>query len=448
MAGSVFKRCGCRDATTGRLLGAACACLIDDGHGSWFFSLDLPPGAEGKRRRLRHGGYATDSAAIEALERVGGVRVGGEALTVEVWLRRWLASRLSLRPETVRSYAGHVEDYLAPHLGQVLLVELNRGRVQMMFTQIAVAEGMAGRPISAATLRRIHATLRAALNEAVRVGLILSNPAVGVELPSAPYPRPTLWTPERLVAWQRDGSSPTVPVWTPVQTAEFLTFVRGHRLYALFHLVALTGLRRGEICGLTWADLDLEGGVLAVARQRRQTAGRVAVAPPKSRAGVREIALDHTTVTVLRQHRYRQQVEGEMAGERWQGSGYIFTFPDGRPLSPDRLTRIFAALVRSSGLPPVTIHGLRHGAATMALAAGAGLKTVQAMLGHSSIQVTADIYPAVLPTTAHAAAEDTAALLFFAHKTRKRPICATRSAALLRQWPRRSAARNNVRSAR
>ncbi|MEY9860107.1 hypothetical protein ABH935_005743 [Catenulispora sp. GAS73] len=104
-----------------------------------------------------------------------------------------------------------MEDYLAPHLGQVLLVELNRGRVQAMFTQIAVAEGMAGRPISAATLRRIHAALRAVLNEAVRVGLILSNPAVGVELPSAPYPRPTLWTPDRLAAWQRDGSCRTVP---------------------------------------------------------------------------------------------------------------------------------------------------------------------------------------------------------------------------------------------
>ena len=209
-------------------------------------------------------------------------------------------------------------------------------------------------------------------------------------------------------------------MWTPVQTAEFLTFVRGHRLYALFHLAALTGLRRGEICGLTWADLDLEGGVLAVARQRRQTAGRVAVAPPKSGAGVREIALDHMTVTVLRQHRYQQQVERAIVGECWHESGYVFTFPDGRPLSPDRLTRIFAALVRSSGLPPVTIHGLRHGAATMALAAGAGLKTVQAMLGHSLIQVTADIYPAVLPEAAHVAAESTAALLFPGNRDSRR----------------------------
>ena len=245
VAGSVFKRCGCRDAATGRLLGAACAHLTEDGHGSWFFSVELPPGVGGKRRRLRRGGYATEHAAIEALERVGGVRAGVEALTVGAWLRRWLASRLSLRPETARSYAGHIEDYLVPHLGQVLLVELSRSRVQVMFIQIAVAEGMAGHSISAATLHRIHATLRAALNEAVRVRLILTNPAAGVELPSAPYPRPTLWTPERLLAWQRDGSRPTVPVWTPVQTAEFLTFVRGHRLYALFHLVALTGLRRG-----------------------------------------------------------------------------------------------------------------------------------------------------------------------------------------------------------
>ncbi|MBS2534222.1 site-specific integrase [Catenulispora sp. NF23] len=336
-------------------------------------------------------------------------------MTVEVWLRRWLASRLSLRAETARSYGGHIDDYLVPYLGQVLLAELNRSRVQAMFTQIAVAEGMTGRPVSAATLHRIHATLRAALNEAVRVGLIPMNPAVGVELPSATRPRPMVWTPERVAAWRRDGTRPTVPVWTPTQTAAFLAFVREHRLYALFHLVALTGLRRGEVCGLCWTDVNLDAGVLSVARQRCQTAGRVAVAPPKSRAGVREVALDHTAVTALRQHRYRQQIERAVAGQPCVESGYVFTFADGRALSPDRLTRIFAGVVRASGLPPVTIHGLRHGAATMALAAGAGLKTVQAMLGHSSIQVTADIYSAVLPATAHEAAENTAALLFLLH---------------------------------
>lgn len=416
MSGSVFKRCGCRDPVTGRMLGAACPQLTGDGHGSWFFSLELAADAEGRRRRLRRGGYGTERAAIEALERVGGIRAGGEALTVAVWLRRWLASRLSLRPETVRSYGGHIEDYFIPHVGPVLLAELSRSRVQAMFTQIAVTDGMAGRPVKAATLHRIHATLRVALNEALRVGLIAANPAVGVELPSAPYPRPTLWTVERVAAWRRGGAPPAVPVWTPEQTAAFLSSVREHRLYALLHLVALTGLRRGEVCGLTWADLDLDAGVLAVARQRRHTAGHVATAPPKTRAGIREIALDHTTVTALRQHRHRQQVERAAAAGNWNESGYVFTFPDGRPLSPDRLTRVFAALVRASGLPPVTLHGLRHGAATIALVAGVGLKTVQAMLGHSSIQVTADIYPAVLPRTAHAAAEKTAALLFGKHR--------------------------------
>jgi integrase len=184
--------------------------------------------------------------------------------------------------------------------------------------------------------------------------------------------------------------------------------------------MALTGLCRGEVCGLTWADVSLKDGALSVVRQRRQIAGRVMVAPPKSRAGIRQIALDHTTVTALRQHRHLQQIEHHAAGKRWIEGGYVFTFPDGRPLSPDRLTRLFAKLVRAAGLPPVTIHGLRHGAATMALAAGASLKSVQAMLGHSSIQVTADIYPAVLPDTAHEAAEDAASLLFFSRSGRRR----------------------------
>jgi len=176
------------------------------------------------------------------------------------------------------------------HRGQrrhdpVLLSELRRPRGQAMFVQIALAEGMAGRPVSSATLHRIHATLRAALNEAVRVGLVAVNPAVGVESPSVPHPRPTVWTAERMASWRRDGLRPVVPVWTPAQTAEFLSLVRGHRLYALFHLVVLTALRRGEVCGLRWTDLDIAAGELSVVRQRRQTAGKAVVVPTPAGVG-------------------------------------------------------------------------------------------------------------------------------------------------------------------
>jgi len=140
------------------------------------------------------------------------------------------------------------------------------------------------------------------------------------------------------------------------------------------------------------------------------------------------VALDATTVAALREHRGRQAAERQAAGARWTETGYVFTSLTGKPVGPDRLTRMFRQLVAESGLPPVTLHGLRHGAATLALAAGADLKVVQDQLGHSTITLTADTYTCVLPETARAAADDTAALLFPA-RSRPAPRPVTRWAA-------------------
>jgi integrase len=212
--------------------------------------------------------------------------------------------------------------------------------------------------------------------------------------------------------WKREGWRPTVGVWTAGQTGQFLRLVRGHRLYALFHLVALRGLRRGEAAGLRWADLDLDTGTLTVCGQLQQLGGQLVTGPPKSEAGWRVVALDRTTIAALRAHQARQQSERAAAGARWTETGYVFTTSAGKPVGPDRLTRLFRRLVAGSGLPPVTLHGLRHGAATLALAAGTDLKIVQDQLGHSTITLTADTYTSVLPETARAAADSTAALLF------------------------------------
>lgn len=328
------------------------------------------------------------------------------------WLERWLGLRVSLRASTRRGYAAHVRGYLVPYLGGIPLADLSPADVQGMFTAIIGGETALGRAVSAATLRRIHATLRAALNAAVRAGLITSNPGRWPELPPVVRPRPQVWTPPLTARWEHEGWRPAVGVWTAQQTVQFLDLVAGHRLYALFHLVALRGLRRGEAAGLRWADLDLDAGTLTVNVQLQQLGGRLVTGPPKSEAGRRMVALDQTTIAALRAHQARQQAERAAAGTRWTESRYVFTTRTGTPVGPDRLTRLFRRLVERTGLPPVTLHGLRHGAATLALAAGTDLKVVQDQLGHSTITLTADTYTSVLPETARAAADSTAALLF------------------------------------
>jgi integrase len=410
--GSVYRRCGCRYENTGRLLGAHCPGLRSPAHGSWYFSADLPS-PDGERRRVRRGGFDTRAAAVAALEALATPSGSPEpGLTTGEWLRRWLASRVSLRASTSRSYAAHVRGYLVPYLGGIPLAALAAGAVQAMFTAVIRDETALGQPVSAATLHRIHATLRAALNGAVRAGLITVNPGWYPELPRTTRPRPQVWTPALTERWQNEGWRPAVGVWTAAQTAEFLRRVRGHRLYALFHLVALRGLRRGEAAGLKWDDLDLDAGTLTVTGQLQQLGGRLVAGPPKSDAGRRVIALDKTTIAALREHWLRQQAEHAAAGTRWAETWYVFTTKTGRPFGPDRMTRLFRMLVAASGLPPVTLHGLRHGAATLALATGTDLKVVQDQLGHSTVVLTADTYTSVLPETARAAAERTAALLF------------------------------------
>ena len=341
-------------------------------------------------------------------------RVGRLPVTVGQWLDRWLAARATPRPSTLRGYAAHVRLYLAPYLGQILLADLSAAYVQAMFTAITRQHEAAGAPIAAATLARVRATLRAALNAAIRAGHITANPASRAELPPARRPRAVVWTGARIEQWQRTGTRPAVAVWTPVQTAAFLNSIRGHRLYATYHLIALRGLRRGEACGLRWCDIDLDAAMAVISWQLQQYGGHLTLCPPKTAHSERVIALDRTTVAALRAHRASQQAERARYGERYHDSGYVVTNLNGDPMAPDRLSRSFRQLATAAGMPPIRLHDLRHGAASLALAAGADLKVVQDMLGHSSIVLTADTYTSVLAALAHKAAEDIADLIITA----------------------------------
>jgi integrase len=276
-------------------------------------------------------------------------------LTVGQWLERWLAARISPATSTVRGYASHVRLYLKPYLGAVLLRELTVGHVQAMFTAIARQHEAAGQKVTPATLSRIRATLRVALNAAIRYGYLTDNPACRVELPAARRPHAVVWTSNRVEHWRRTGERPVVAVWTAAQTAEFLQQIRNHRLYAAYHLIALRGLRRGEAAGLRWCDLDLDGGAAVISQQLQQYDGRVVSCRPKTPHSARVIALDRTTITALRQHRARQEAERAAAGDSYHDSGYVFTSLIGDPMAPDRLTRIFQKLCRAADMPPIRL---------------------------------------------------------------------------------------------
>ena len=280
--GCVYSWCGCRDQYSGRRMGARCPLRGAEGHGSWYLSLELPPALDGSRRRIRRGGFPRRPHAEMALARLRMPSPGGSPLTVGQWLEHWLVSRTAPRILTLRGYAARIRLCLAPCLGQILLADLTPAHVQAMFTAISRRHEAMGRPVTTAALVRVKATLRTALNAAIRAGHLTANAAARAELPPARRPKATAWTAERVSQWQRTGVRPPVAVWTPAQTAAFLNRIRRHRLYAAYHLIALRGLRRGEACGLRWCDIDLDSGTAFISWQLQQYDGHIVLCPPKT----------------------------------------------------------------------------------------------------------------------------------------------------------------------
>jgi integrase len=161
-------------------------------------------------------------------------------------------------------------------------------------------------------------------------------------------------------------------------------------------------LRRGESAGLAWEDVDLDGAAVAVRRQRVLIGREVIEDDPKSEAGERTVPLDAGTVAALRAQRRAQLAERLEWGSAWVDSGKVFTRENGEPLHPATISDRFHELVVAADLPPVRLHDLRHGAASLMLAAGVDLKVVQETLGHSSITLTSDTYTSVYPAVAGA----------------------------------------------
>ncbi|MDQ7910772.1 tyrosine-type recombinase/integrase [Phytohabitans sp. ZYX-F-186] len=376
------------------------------------------------------------------------------------FLTTWLAGKKDIRSTTRRGYETHIRVYLVPHLGRIPIEKLRAAHISAMFDEIdaenerirqvrkdGTAEQRAAlryRKIAGpATKQRIRACLRSALNDARAEGLVEVNVAGGklIKMESAKKPKALVWTKERVARWQeirtqiaaletdrtgaldrcdwtearrlaaeiealREKERPSkVMVWTPAQTGRFLDFVSGHRLYAMFHLITFRGLRRGESCGLRWIDLDLDEGIATIAEQLVTVGWEVEEGEPKSEAGNRDVALDAGTVQVIRAHR-RQQLEDRLRwGSAWIDSGRVFTREDGSELHPASVTDMFNSLVEEAGLPPIRLHDLRHGAATLAKAAGIDTKVISEMLGHSSRKITDDTYTSVFVEVAKEAAE-------------------------------------------
>ena len=244
MSGSLFKRCPCAPRYDSKGRRSAC----NKKHGSWYFVLNVKDPLSASRRQVKKGGFATKAEAEKALAQAryrvetGRYRHDG-GITVSNYLDGWIADKSAhLRPTTLRDYGRHIDFHIVPSLGHLRLGDLRTSHVTRLLQDLL--SGARGTTLGPTSVRRVHATLRSALTDAVRDELIDYNAAQNAIVPSRPRPRVNPWEPEELGA--------------------FLDHVAADPLGPVFELIANTGLRRGEAAGLRWSDVNLEEGFLVI----------------------------------------------------------------------------------------------------------------------------------------------------------------------------------------
>lgn len=366
----------------------------------WAVVVDVGRDEGGRRQQRWRGGFATKREASAALtEILGSVQRGAyiepSRQTVADFLAEWLGSiRASVRPTTWATYEALSRGLIVPALGTVPLQRLSASQLNGFYADLLERGRRNGRGgLSPRTVHHVHVTMHKALADALRWQVVSRNVAAQA-------------TPPRQV--------PKEPrTWTAAELRSFLAHVEGDRLYPAFLLAATTGVRRGELLGLAWRSLDLGAGRLSVVQTLVSVRYAMHLSTPKTAKGRRSVALDPATVGTLRAHRVAMLEERLALGLGTPGADdLVFTALDGSPLHPMRFSERFGRLVRSAGLPRLSLHGLRHTHATLALQAGVHPKVVSERLGHSTIAVTLDTYSHAIPALEEEAAAKVAALVF------------------------------------
>ncbi|HVE46689.1 MAG TPA: tyrosine-type recombinase/integrase [Acidimicrobiales bacterium] len=367
---------------------------------SWYVWFELGPGPDGRRRQKSVGGFATKREAIAAFaelrdqhnRRNGGVPTSKLTLgqyLIEEWLP---VAKTTLRPSTWATTCHYVRAHLCPALGHVALQGLTTAQLNAFYAELLAhgrRDGKGG--LAPESVRHIHGIVHKALADAMRWGHLARNPATHARPPG-----------RRRVEMK---------VWSPLELRTFLAHVAGDRLYAAWLLMATTGMRRGEVLGLRWVDVDLDGARLSVVQNLTVADHQVVVGEPKTAKGRRPVALDPATVAALGAHRRAQEAERAAAGTAWQDTGLVFALPDGSVIHPRRFSRWFEQRRQRAGLAPIRLHDIRHSYATAALAAKVAPKVVSERLGHTNVMATLDTYSHVLPTMQDEAAATVAALV-------------------------------------
>ena len=304
-----------------------------------------------------------------------GMPLDTNKVTVGEWLDRWLSEYVvpNTRQRTRERYQGAVRKHIIPHIGHIQLQKLAPMDIQGMEAKLL------DMGLSTATVDLVHNVMSGAMKFAVRMEAAWRNPVQAV-------------TPPTII--RKEVEPPDIP---GVRRILELANTIEHPFFACFHLIAYTGIRRGEALGLRWQDVDLDAGVLSIVQTLVRANDGLLFQPPKTKSGRRVIDLDGTTIEILRAHRGRQMLLQMQVDGGYQESHLVFANPTGGPLNPMAVTRAFQSLALRTGITGVTVHDLRHFHASVMLQQGQSPVLVSKRLGHASVSTTMDIYSHILP---------------------------------------------------
>jgi integrase len=303
----------------------------------------------------------------------GGLTFNATRTTLFEFLDQWLdIHSTKLRRRTGPQYRQLAQDYIMPVLGKYLLRELRLEQIDALYRSL-LRKG-----VSVRTVRYVHAVLHRCLNEAVKRGLIGANPSHGATLPPL--------------------EQEEMKILDENQVMRFLIAAQESRYEVLYHLAIKTGMRKAELLGLKWDDLDWQKGTLKVQRQLQRIPRQgFLFVQPKTKSGRRTIQLGGQTLLQLRSHLERQRIEQNLTGERWQDQGLMFTSTSGTPIDQRNLHRDFKAILKKAHLGEIRFHDLRHTAASLMLNNGVPVLVVSKILGHAKPSTTTDIYGHLIP---------------------------------------------------
>lgn len=289
--------------------------------------------------------------------------------TVAQWMEEWFENvcKIKVRPSSHQTYRGYIDNHITPNIGKIPLEKLSTMDLQKLYRRL-MSNGRVERieaehqpkGLSAKTVRNINQVISSAMDFAVAQKIITENPCKNVSLPKLEH-----------------KEMQTIPA---EQLQAFLAEAKATGVYEMYYIELATGLRRGELLGLKWSDIDWENGVITVRRQVARVDGQIVEAPLKTKNSYRAVSISPQAVEVLKTQKAKTNDE------------YVFPSPNGGPISPDSVNNMLKRVLERAGIPKVRFHDLRHTFATIALQNGVDIKTVSGMLGHFSAGFTLDTY--------------------------------------------------------